>query len=243
MSERESREIQLASRPDGIPTAANFTLARTELKPLQDQEVLVRNLFMSVGPYMRGRMNDRKSYVPPFELGKPLDGGAVGEVIESRAKEFKPGDAVTSAIQETQTFDEGFHLAAGYSYLKTGDYTLNREHPPLSKLLCALPLLAMNPALPVNDPAWKSGNLMQIADLFLYENRVGADRMLLAARLMTIVVTLLLGLAMGLWARHKFGEPAALAALFLFAFDPNLIAHGHYVTSDVMAAAGVIAVV
>ena len=71
-------------------------LARTELEPLQDQEVLVRNLFMSVDPYMRGRMNDAKSYVPPFALDKPLDGGAVGEVIESRAKEFKPGDAVTS---------------------------------------------------------------------------------------------------------------------------------------------------
>jgi hypothetical protein len=57
--------------------------------PLRDQQVLVRNLFMSVDPYMRGRMNDRKSYVPPFELGEPLDGGAVGEVIESRAREIQ----------------------------------------------------------------------------------------------------------------------------------------------------------
>src|ERR1039457_939034 len=96
MSKIESREIRLASRPKGIPTAANFTLARVELEPLQDQQVLVRNLFLSVDPYMRGRMNAGKSYVPPFELGKPLDGGAVGEVIESRAREFKPGDAVTS---------------------------------------------------------------------------------------------------------------------------------------------------
>jgi NADPH-dependent curcumin reductase CurA len=91
-----SREIRLASRPKGIPTAANFTRAQTELKSLPDQQVLVRNLFMSVDPYMRGRMNDRKSYVPPFEIGKVLEGGAVGEVIESRAKEFKVGDAVVS---------------------------------------------------------------------------------------------------------------------------------------------------
>ena len=91
-----SREIRLASRPQGIPTAANFTLAETELKTLPDQQVLVRNLFMSVDPYMRGRMNDRKSYVPPFEIGKVLEGGAVGEVIESRAKEFKAGDVVVS---------------------------------------------------------------------------------------------------------------------------------------------------
>ena len=91
-----SRKIQLASRPKGIPTAANFTRAQVQLEPLPDQQVLVRNLFMSVDPYMRGRMNDRKSYVPPFEIGKVLEGGAVGEVIESRAKEFKVGDAVVS---------------------------------------------------------------------------------------------------------------------------------------------------
>jgi len=96
MSKTASREIRLASRPNGLPTAANFTLARTELPPLQNRQVLVRNLFMSVDPYMRGRMNDRKSYVPPFELGQPLDGGAVGEVVASRAREFKPGDAVIS---------------------------------------------------------------------------------------------------------------------------------------------------
>jgi hypothetical protein len=91
-----SREIRLASRPKGIPTAANFTRAQTELKSLPDHQVLVRNLFMSVDPYMRGRMNERKSYVPSFEIGKVLEGGAVGEVIESRAKEFKVGDAVVS---------------------------------------------------------------------------------------------------------------------------------------------------
>jgi len=96
MSKIESREIRLASRPSGIPTAANFARAQIELKPLQRQQVLVRNLFMSVDPYMRGRMNDRKSYVPPFEIGKVLEGGAVGEVVESRAKEFKAGDAVVS---------------------------------------------------------------------------------------------------------------------------------------------------
>src|SRR5439155_21426949 len=96
MSKITSREIRLASRPKGMPTAGSFALAETELEPLQDQQVLVRNLFMSVDPYMRGRMNEGRSYVPPFELGKPLEGGAVVEVIESRAKGFKPGDAVVS---------------------------------------------------------------------------------------------------------------------------------------------------
>jgi NADPH-dependent curcumin reductase CurA len=96
MSKTTTREIRLASRPKGIPVPENFTVAETVLAPLQDQQVLVRNLFMSVDPYMRGRMNEGKSYVPPFEIGKPLEGGAVGEVVESRAKEFKPGDVVTS---------------------------------------------------------------------------------------------------------------------------------------------------
>ena len=92
----ESREIRLGSRPNGIPSATNFTHAQTELKSLPDQQVLVRNLFMSVDPYMRGRMSDRKSYVPPFQIGKVLEGGAVGEVVESRAKEFRVGDVVVS---------------------------------------------------------------------------------------------------------------------------------------------------
>src|SRR2546427_13045851 len=98
MSKITSREVRLASRPKGRPTPDNFTLEQTELKPLQNEQVLVRNLYMSVDPYMRGRMNDRKSYVPPFELGKPLEGGAVGEVIESRANGLKPGDIVTSNL-------------------------------------------------------------------------------------------------------------------------------------------------
>jgi NADPH-dependent curcumin reductase CurA len=99
-----SREIRLASRPKGIPTAANFTLAEVTLPPLEAEQVLVRNLFMSVDPYMRGRMNEGKSYVPPFELSKALDGGAVGEVVESRATEFKPGDVVVSRFGWREAF-------------------------------------------------------------------------------------------------------------------------------------------
>ena len=99
-----SREVRLASRPTGIPTAANFTVAETTLTPLQDQQVFVRNLFMSVDPYMRGRMNERQSYVPPFEIGKVLEGGAVGEVIASRVGEFKVGDVVTSRYGWREAF-------------------------------------------------------------------------------------------------------------------------------------------
>lgn len=99
-----SREIHLASRPKGVPKAENFTIVRTQLPPLQGHQVLVRNTFISVDPYMRGRMNEGPSYVPAFELGTPLEGGAVGEVVESRAKEFKPGDAVTSRFGWRECF-------------------------------------------------------------------------------------------------------------------------------------------
>jgi NADPH-dependent curcumin reductase CurA len=96
LSKITSREIRLVSRPRGLPTEANFAMDRVELGPLENQQVLVRNLFMSVDPYMRGRMNAGKSYVPPFEVGRPLDGGAVGMVVASRAGQFQAGDTVLS---------------------------------------------------------------------------------------------------------------------------------------------------
>ncbi|MFE5838697.1 NADP-dependent oxidoreductase [Arthrobacter sp. NPDC056493] len=89
-----SREIQLASRPDGRPVPENFRLAETAVPALTEGQVLVRNLFISVDPYMRGRMNDAKSYSAPFALDTALDGGAVGEVIASRSDERKVGDVV-----------------------------------------------------------------------------------------------------------------------------------------------------
>ncbi|MBB6625775.1 NADP-dependent oxidoreductase [Nocardioides sp. KIGAM211] len=76
-----TREVHLASRPSGWPTAENFRLVDVELPDPEPGQVLVRNTVMSVDPYMRGRMNDVKSYVPPFQLGEPMDGGAVGEVV------------------------------------------------------------------------------------------------------------------------------------------------------------------
>ena len=91
-----SREIRLKSRPAGEPTAEAFELASVEVRAAGDGEVQVRNLWMSVDPYMRGRMYDRASYVPPFELGKALQGGAVGRVTASGDGRFKPGDLVQS---------------------------------------------------------------------------------------------------------------------------------------------------
>ncbi|MBP3036147.1 NADP-dependent oxidoreductase [Arthrobacter sp. zg-ZUI100] len=93
-----SREIQLASRPEGWPTDENFRLAEVPVPQLEDGQVLVRNLYMSVDPYMRGRMNDVKSYVPPFRIDAPLEGGAIGEVLESRSESHKAGDLVLHGL-------------------------------------------------------------------------------------------------------------------------------------------------
>lgn len=86
-----SREIRLAARPRGIPAASDFELAEVEIPDPGDGEILVRNAYVSVDPYMRGRMNDAKSYVPPFAVGEPMRGGAVGQVIASRNDRWTEG--------------------------------------------------------------------------------------------------------------------------------------------------------
>ncbi len=153
-----SREIRLASRPNGMPTADNFALMQTELEPLQEGQVLVRNLYMSVDPYMRGRMNDRKSYVPPFELGKPLDGAAVGEVIESRAQEFKPGDVVTS----------NFGWREYFIALPKALYRINPAIQPLSVYLGTLGMTGLT--------AWAGLNLVEVkaGDVIFISGAAGA---------------------------------------------------------------------
>ena len=89
-----ARAWHLMSRPDGMPTSNNFALKELVQPAMGPGMVRVANRFLSVDPYMRGRMNDVKSYVPPFKLDAPLEGGAVGEVIESNDPGFVPGDMV-----------------------------------------------------------------------------------------------------------------------------------------------------
>ena len=89
-----ARAWHLMSRPQGTPTHDNFGLQEIALPPVGDGMIRVGNQWLSVDPYMRGRMNDVKSYVPAFQVGEPMEGGAVGEVIESKADGFAPGDLV-----------------------------------------------------------------------------------------------------------------------------------------------------
>lgn len=96
MSNLVSREIRLKARPQGMPKPGDFELASKPVAQPGEGEVLVRNIWMSVDPYMRGRMMDRESYVPPFQIGEALQGGAIGQVIESKSPKFARGDFVQS---------------------------------------------------------------------------------------------------------------------------------------------------
>ena len=158
MTDIISREIQLSSRPTGIPTPANFALAQTKLEPIQAGQVLVRNLYISVDPYMRGRMNGGKSYVPPFELGKPMSGGAVGEVVESHTEEFKPGDVVTSNYGWREYF-----IATPPEL-----HPVSRDLQPLSVYLGALGMTGLT--------AWAGLNLVDVQadDVIFISGAAGA---------------------------------------------------------------------
>ena len=93
-----SKQIHLVARPVGEPKASDFALVESDVAEPGEGQLLVRNDWISVDPYMRGRMNDTKSYVPPFQLGQPMDGGAVGTVIRSNADGFPVGAVVTHGL-------------------------------------------------------------------------------------------------------------------------------------------------
>ena len=90
-----AREIHLKSRPNGLPSLDNFEVVSRTLPELAPGQVLVRTTWMSVDPYMRGRMRDRPSYIAPFQIGAALEGAAVGVVERSADDRFKPGDFVS----------------------------------------------------------------------------------------------------------------------------------------------------
>jgi NADPH-dependent curcumin reductase CurA len=139
-----SREVRLVSRATGLPVPDNFTLVRVEMPRLREDQVLVRNLYMSVDPYMRGRMNDAPSYVAPFALDQVLDGAAVGEVIESLAPGIAPGDIVTSRLGWRECF------VAGAREVRVVD----RDVRPLSAYLGALGMTGLT--------AWAGLGLVEV---------------------------------------------------------------------------------
>ena len=94
-----NKQILLKSRPIGKPTISNFEIVESPTIEVKEGEIVVKACYISVDPYMRGRMSDAKSYIAPFEVGKPIDGGVIAEVIESKHPNFQVGDAVLASLQ------------------------------------------------------------------------------------------------------------------------------------------------
>lgn len=121
----EIQQIVLASRPKGLPTKENFRTETIALSELKNDEVLVQGLFYSVDPYMRGRMNDAKSYSPPFQLDAPISGGVVAEVVQSKSADFKEGDVVLGMLPwATQSIASSKDLRKIDTSLAPGSYYL-----------------------------------------------------------------------------------------------------------------------
>ena len=99
-----TEQIVLASRPTGSPVRDNFRMEQVELPEIKAGEILLKGMYYSVDPYMRGRMNDAKSYAPPFEIDKPLIGGVIGKLVESKSEKYKTGDVVVGSFPWQKNF-------------------------------------------------------------------------------------------------------------------------------------------
>ncbi|HEY1403365.1 MAG TPA: NADP-dependent oxidoreductase, partial [Pyrinomonadaceae bacterium] len=130
-----NRKIILASRPAGMASVDNFKIIDAEMPRPAEGEVLLRTLYLSVDPYMRGRMNEGKSYVAPFELNEVITGGVVGEVVESRTGNFQAGDIVAGHL--------GWQLYSVATGEGSGAASLTKIDPALAPITTALGILGM----------------------------------------------------------------------------------------------------
>jgi hypothetical protein len=138
--------------------------------------------------------------------------------------------------------DELAHIPAGYGYVHNLDYRLNPEHPPLVKALAMLPVLFLNPTFPTQSDAWQNQVNAQwnMGTQFLYESGNDANAIIRTARIMPILLTILTIILVYFFARRLMGAWWALLPAFLFGLSPTVLAHGHYVTTDVGAAFGIL---
>ena len=100
----KTEQIVLASRPKGLPISDNFRMKEVELPEMKEGEILLKGLYYSVDPYMRGRMNDAKSYAPPFEIDRPINGSVIAKVVESKSELYKSGDVVVGSLPWQKDF-------------------------------------------------------------------------------------------------------------------------------------------
>ncbi len=136
---------------------------------------------------------------------------------------------------KSPTVDEFAHLPAGYYYWKTGDFSLYGKNPPLVRMLCALPLLAMDISMdPKRSYAGKGDwRPWMFGTYFMEENAGSYEKIFLMGRLPVVVLGLLLGFHVFLWSRDLFGLKGGILSLTLYAFSPNVLAHARLVTTDI----------
>lgn len=149
--------------------------------------------------------------------------------------------SLSSSLKESAIMDELAHIPAGYGYVRHLDYRLNPEHPPLVKALAAVPLLFQNLNFPTESSAWTKdiNGQWEAGAKFLYESGNDADQIINWARGGPILLTLILIIFIYVWSRELMGRYWALIPAFLFSFSPTVLAHGHYVTTDVGATLGI----
>ncbi len=152
------------------------------------------------------------------------------------------GFTLRTAWTDSATYDERAHIPASYSYVRYGDMRINYEHPPLLKDFVGLFLLPLSPVFPITDPLWTEGVNEQwnIGTLFLYGLGNDADLLIFLARLPIILLGLLAAYFLYRMTRESAGTLAGIFAVLLFAFDPNIIAHAHYVTTDLGIATAIL---
>jgi hypothetical protein len=144
------------------------------------------------------------------------------------------GLMVSSALRKSGTVDEQSHLFRGVAYLQEGANHFLLGHPLFVSSLTALPVLTEpNLALPLDDPAWNSGNWSVAGDAFLWQINESPQRLLFLGRLPIIWLTLLLLALVYRWGRELGGHGVAVMALFLLAFDPNVLANGRFISGDI----------
>jgi Dolichyl-phosphate-mannose-protein mannosyltransferase len=142
-------------------------------------------------------------------------------------------ELVVPAHRQSAAYDEGCHAFAGYSYWTRGDFGINPEHPPAVKLLATLPLLSKSLRYPPSSPIpFFKAECFERGRDFVYANTVDADTILFRSRIVAAFLTLLAALLTFAVAYQMFGAVAALVALLLFVFEPNLLAHGSLITTD-----------
>lgn len=108
---KQNRQIVLASRPRGMASTSNFGVRETTIPHAKEGEVVVKALYISVDPYMRGRMEDRPSYLPPFQINCPPNGGVVAKVVESKNPRFQEGDIVHGFLEWSEySVSDGIEL-------------------------------------------------------------------------------------------------------------------------------------